>query len=172
MMKSLLLALFMGWVGCTTAQADEKKELDEIVVPNFDANGPACRVQFPVSAIKCSNESCDIPAPKRSSLKMIKISFSCIPNSANTGFERPPEDAKVYPIKASNANGNVMMIDQLIPGPAGRMRELLFCLYGKRSTFCGNADTMLLKDGEATDGSRSVINFVKTMILMDSDGDK
>jgi hypothetical protein len=52
------------------------------------------------------------------------------------------------------------------------MRELLFCLYGKRTTFCGTANTMLLKEGEAADGSRNVVNFVKTVILIDSEANK
>jgi hypothetical protein len=113
-----------------------------------------------------------VPAPKQSSLKSIKVSLSCIPNSANTGFESPPEDAKIYPIRAQNVNGNVLLIDELIPGPSGKMRELLFCLYGRRATFCGNANTMLLKDGGAADGSKNVVTFVETMILIESEAVK
>jgi hypothetical protein len=171
-MKAISLIFVIGWVLYTPVRADEKKGFREIVVPNFDSDSPACRVQFPLGPVKCDNESCDVPAPKQSSLKSIKVSLSCIPNSANTGFESPPEDAKIYPIRAQNVNGNVLLIDELIPGPSGKMRELLFCLYGRRATFCGNANTMLLKDGGAADGSKNVVTFVETMILIESEAVK
>lgn len=167
-MKHILVSLFISVNMFFPAYALEKMQFHEIAIRNSEEGGPVCRVRVPRGAAKCKGNHCEMPAPRRSSLKIIHISLSCIPISALTGFENPPDDARVYRFKTANVVGNIMIIDELVPADTERMRELAFCLYGTGATFCGNAKTLVLKDGEAADGSRHVISFIKKISLTET----
>jgi hypothetical protein len=137
----------------------------ELVVTNYDENSPAYHARFPVGLVRCAGDSCEMPTPATSSLKSARLSFSCIPLSAPTGFENALPDATVYSVQTPNVKGHVSLIDELPGELGGRMRELYFCLYGEAATLCGFAKTLFLKDGESADASIGIMRFLKTIVL-------
>jgi hypothetical protein len=169
MKRFLIVMTILQMMSVFACAVEKDSPLQELNVPNVDRNSPACRVSFPASSAKCTNEICEIPAPKTSSLKSVRLSFSCIPTAAPTGFENPSPNEKVYSIQAQNVKGHVSLIDEPPEEPGERMRELYFCLYGETARFCGFAKTLLLKDGKSADASKNIIKFVKTMTLMSGD---
>lgn len=140
---SLSLVMFCtGAVGGPQVAATAPQEL---TIPNFDADSPDCIVKLPEVVPACTVESCTIPAPKDMPTGPLRINFSCLPKSAPTGFENPAPDVKVQSMRSRNARGHLSLIDDMQSGPAERMRELNFCLYGKLNNFCGNAKVRRLR---------------------------
>jgi hypothetical protein len=157
----LTLMLGMSAVACTQAA---QNAMHEITVPNFDADSPACVVKVPTLNPECTAEGGTLPAPVGATLESIKLNFSCLPTSAPTGFENPAPEVKVQSIRSKNAKGHLSLIDD-IQSPDERLRELNFCLYGKRNNFCGNAKVLRLKDGAKADASAAVKAFIQGIEL-------
>jgi hypothetical protein len=139
--------------------------VNEIVVANFDESSPPCEARFPVGSVKCAEGNCEIPKPATSSLNTVRLSLSCIPLSAPTGFENAPRGARVYSINTPNVKGQVSLINEVPGEPGSRMRELYFCLYGEAARLCGFAKTLLLHDGESAHASIEITRFLKTIVL-------
>lgn len=139
----------------------------ELTVPNFDADSPACVVKVPANEPQCTAEGCALSPPNGSTLESIQLNFSCLPKSAPTGFENPAPGSKVQSIHAKNVPGHLSLIDDIQGASSERMRELNFCLYGKRNNFCGNAKVLRLKDGAKADGSAAARKFIQGMELQD-----
>lgn len=140
---------------------------EEFDVPNFDSDSSPCHVKIPVMAPwrQCTAAGCEMAAPTGSTLESIRLSFSCLPTSAPTGFENPPEYAKVKAIRSVNAKGLVSFIDGIDEPADERVRELNFCLYGKGHNFCGAAQTLRLKDGIKADSGPAVMLLIRSIEL-------
>ena len=121
---------------CPGAHADNFQEL---VIPNFEAEGPACHVRLAVKAEKCVDQSCTFAAAKGASVEPVELRFTCFPASAPTGFENPAPYAKIKSIQTKSAKGAVSIIDDINTPAAVRQQELNFCLYGTKSNLCGSA---------------------------------
>jgi hypothetical protein len=162
-----LSILILGWsaLGCSQAA---QTATQEVAVPNFDADSPACMVKVPLVNSRCTAEGCTLPAPAGATLEAIWLNFSCLPTSAPTGFENPAPEVKVQSIRSKNAKGHLSLIDDMQSPADERLRELKFCLYGKLNNFCGNAKVLRLKDGSKMDGSAAVKTFIKGIELVTS----
>jgi hypothetical protein len=93
--------------------------------------------------------------------------LSCIPSSAPTGFENPAPDVTINSIQTPNASGHFSVIDDSSVAREDRKRHLDFCLYGKKSKFCGSAETILPKNEEPAYITQPIFNFLKTLIFLD-----
>lgn len=165
MKRNYLLSLIVvcaGALGCPQIGVTAPQEL---TIPNFDADSPACVVKLPDALTQCTAEGCKLPLPKGSTLESLQLNFSCLPKSAPTGFENPAPEAKVQSVRAKNAKGHVSLIDDVQSAPTERLRELNFCLYGQLNNFCGNAKVLRLKDGAKLDATSTVKAFIQGMEL-------
>ncbi|MQA21679.1 hypothetical protein [Rugamonas rivuli] len=165
MKRNYLLSLIVvcaGAIGCPQVGMSASQEL---TIPNFDPDSPACVVKLPDTPTQCTVESCKLPLLKGSTLEALQLNFSCLPKSAPTGFENPAPEVKVQSIRAKNSKGHVSLMDDVQSAPAERLRELNFCLYGKLNNFCGNAKVLRLKDGAKLDGTNTVKAFIQGMEL-------
>lgn len=160
-----VLLLILQFAVSPLHSSENAPAFHELVVTNFDENSPACHARFPVGSVRCAGDSCEMPTPATSSLKSVRLSFSCIPLSAPTGFENALPDATVCSVQTPNVKGHVSLIDEPPGELGGRMRELYFCLYGEAATLCGFAKTLFLKDGESADASMGIMKFLKTIVL-------
>lgn len=158
-----ILILGLSVVGCSQAAQTATQQL---TVPNFDVDSPACVVNVPLVTPRCTPEGCTLPAPAGATLESIQLNFSCLPTSAPTGFENPAPEVKVQSIRSKNAKGHLSLIDDMQSPVDERLRELNFCLYGKLNNFCGNAKVLRLKDGAKMDGSAAVKNFIQGVELV------
>jgi hypothetical protein len=98
----------------------------ELIVANFDESSAACHARFPVGSVRCADDSCEMPTPATSSLKGVRLSFSCIPLSAPTGFENARPDATVYSVQTPNVKGHVSLIDEPLGEPGGANARAIF----------------------------------------------
>lgn len=165
MKRSYLRSLVVMCAGAIGGLQTGMTSSQELTIPNFDADIPACIVKLPHTPTQCTADSCKLPLPIGSTLHALQLNFSCLPKSASTGFENPAPEAKVQSIRAKNANGHVSLIDDVQSAPAERLRELNFCLYWKLNNFCGNAKVLRLKDGAKLDGTNTVKAFIQGMEL-------
>ena len=138
----LLLMLTLG-MSAACAQA-EPTPTHELTVPNLLDREPACVVKVPVPGAQCTPEGCILSGPAGTALDSITLSFSCLPRTSPTGFERPVSEAKVQTLRTKNARGHFMHIDVVWGPPDERSRELQFCLFGKLNNFCSGARVMSL----------------------------
>jgi hypothetical protein len=166
-MRIHLLLLMTFSLVCSVAKSTEihSVAVQQVKIENFSGEGSSCNVRFPANLMKCENTVCKIRAPRRSSLKSIELTLSCIPISAPTGFENPPPDAKVFSIQTPNSKGHVSLIDETPEEPGERMRELYFCLYNDVARLCGFSKTLILKDGESADASKDIVRIIKNIVF-------
>lgn len=160
-LKLFLSVVLTGYAGKAFSSPEDFN------IPNSDSDSSPCYVKIPVTAPwkQCTAAGCEMAAPAGSTLKSIHLSFSCLPTSAPTGFENPPEYAQVKAIRSVNAKGLVSFIDGIDEPADERIRELNFCLYGKGHNFCGAAQTLRLKDGLKADSSPAVMHLIRSMEL-------
>ncbi|WP_217916263.1 hypothetical protein [Duganella sp. BJB1802] len=140
MRKTCLVVLLMGVEVCGCLRA-EPVQSNELTIPNFDPDSPACVIKF-----------------EGASPESLRLNFSCLPKSAPTGFENPAPEVKVQSIRAKNAKGHMSLIDAVQSPLADRTRELNFCLYGKQNNFCGNAKV---------DGTSTIKAWIQRIELQD-----
>ncbi|HEY0585301.1 MAG TPA: hypothetical protein VGD52_04145 [Pseudoduganella sp.] len=159
----LSLLLLCGCAGAAPAPGSSAAQ--EVTVPNQFPNEPACAARLPPAKFACTASGCTIPAPAKNSLKAIELTFSCIPKSSPTEFDKPADDMKVLSLRARNAQGNLGLIDQIDGAPEELMRELSFCLYGKTANLCGAAKTQRLKDGAKADPTKAIKAFIEGIEL-------
>lgn len=146
---------------CTTGAASAAPLTFEI--PNFDPDGTSCHVKIPAitPGTHCTADACEMPAPAGSTLGTIRVNFSCLPKSAPTGFENPPDYARVESIRSMTSSGHISQADSIDEPADQRWRDLIFCLYGKAANFCGAAKTLLLKDGSKADSSAAIKQLIR-----------
>lgn len=149
---SLMLAGF-----CALAQSAEQ----QLTVPNFDPDSPACTVKVPDQNVQCSAAGCTLGAANADAAKKVQINFSCLPTSAPTGFENPAADMKVYPIKSVNGKGHLSLIDDMASSAGAPMQEVNFCLFGESSNFCGNAKIARTRRGAKSSDVETIKRFVQ-----------
>ncbi|NVD70676.1 hypothetical protein HUX88_08890 [Duganella sp. BJB1802] len=135
-----MVVLLMGVEVCGCLRA-EPVQSNELTIPNFDPDSPACVIKF-----------------EGASPESLRLNFSCLPKSAPTGFENPAPEVKVQSIRAKNAKGHMSLIDAVQSPLADRTRELNFCLYGKQNNFCGNAKV---------DGTSTIKAWIQRIELQD-----
>lgn len=156
----LLLILMFGM--CPVACAQTPPMLtQEVTVPNFDRRSPACVVKVPALNPPCTPGGCTLPAPVGSTLGSIKLDFSCLPNSAPTGFENPAPEVKVQTLRVKNARVHLSLSDGVFEPTNEQSRYLTFCLYGKSNNFCGIARVMSLDHRTKVDGTPTVKAFLQ-----------
>jgi len=148
MRKTCWVLLLIGVGVCGRLQA-EPVQSNELTIPNFDPDSPACVIKFNGGA---SPES-------------LRLNLSCLPKSAPTGFENPAPGVKVQSIRGKNANGHISLIDDVHSPLADRTRELNFCLYSKQNNFCGSAKVLRLKDGAKADGTSTIKDWIQRIEL-------
>lgn len=131
---------------CPGAHAEHAVAL---VIPNFEAKGPACHIKVDVKVGKCADQSCTFPAANGASGASPELRFTCFPASAPTGFENPAPYAKIKSIQTKSAKGAVSIIDDITTPAAVRKQELNFCLYGAKSNLCGSAKVAKISGKES-----------------------
>jgi len=151
MRKTCLVVLLIGVGVCGCLQA-EPVQSNELTIPNFDPDSPACVIKFKGGA---SPES-------------LRLNLSCLPKSAPTGLENPAPEVKVQSIHGKNAKGHMSLIDDAQSPHADRTRELNFCLYGKQNNFCGSAKVLRLKDGAKVDDTSTIKDWIQRIELQDA----
>jgi hypothetical protein len=144
---------------CPSARAEAPVDL---VIPNFEADKPACHVRVGVKEEKCTDQSCVIPTAKDKSVAPVELRFTCFPSSAPTGFENPAPYAKIRSIQSKSAKGALSLIDDITTPASERQQELNFCLYGDESNFCGSAKISKVH-GKESPTVAQIISLVKRM---------
>lgn len=139
--------MLLGVGVCACVQA-EPVQSNELTIPNFDPDSPACVIKF-----------------EGASPASLRLNLSCLPKSAPTGFENPAPEVKIQSIRGKNAKGHMSLIDDVQSPLADRARELNFCLYGKRNNFCGSAKVLRLKDGGKPDGISAIKAWIQRIEL-------
>jgi hypothetical protein len=169
-------SLFMGImlvIFSANAENTQTAPMQEISLKNFDQDFPPCLVQFPVGLMTCATENCEISAHARPSIKSAKLTLSCIPYSAPTGFENPPPEAKIFNFHTLNSKGNISIINEVADEvTSDPMRELYFCIYKGTANLCGFVKAPILKDANPADGIKDFIEFVRALILTHPEGQK
>lgn len=163
--RSYLLSLLLLCGGAAAAPAPGASAAQEVTVANQFPNEAACVARLPPARFACTASGCTMPVPPKNTLKSIELTFSCIPKSSPTEFDKPMEDMKVLSLRARNAKGNLGLIDQIDGEPEELMRELSFCLYGKTANFCGAAKIQRLKDGAKADPTKAIKAFIEGIEL-------
>lgn len=159
-----LLLLF----GCADAKMRiTATSMQELTVPNIYTNDPPCAIKLPQTNFACTAEGCSVPGPKGNTLGTIKLDFSCLPKRSPTGFDNPADDVKVLRLRSRNSLGHLSLIDDAEGDPENRLRYLDFCLYGRKTNFCGGAKVLRLKDGEKADPTAAIKAFIEGIALQE-----
>jgi hypothetical protein len=158
-----LFVLSLAFAGfCGVAQAAPQ----QLTIPNFDPDSPACMVKVPQENAQCTATGCAVATTKTATATKIQINFSCLPTSAPTGFENPASDMKVYPIKSVNGKGHLSLIDDMASSAGTPMQEVNFCLFGESNNFCGNAKIARTKRAAKSSEAEAIKQFVKQSEFM------
>lgn len=163
--KPYLLGLLLLCGCAAAAPAPDSPAMQEVTVPNQMPKEAACVAKLPPAKFACTANGCSMPAPAKSSLKSIELTFSCISKSSPNEFDKPVEDMKVLSLRARNARGNLGLIDEIDGEPEELMRELSFCLYGKTANLCGFSKILRLKDGAKADPTKAIKAFIEGIEL-------
>lgn len=167
-MNSVYVLLMLLLCGCASAEPSlESSAIQEVSVPNRFRKEPACVVKLPRTKAVCSVKGCSMPLTKGSTLKSLELTFTCVPKLSPTGFDNAADYAKLVPLRARNAYGDMSLIDDIEGEPEERMRQLDFCLYGKEANFCGGANVLRLIDGEKADATADIKAFIESIELRD-----
>ena len=154
----LLPLMLLAFVNAATAACAASQT--EIIVPNLDADAPACRMRVSLKAAKCIDQVCLFPVSDGAVSEPVPLSFTCSPSSTPTGFEKPAPYAKILRVRTKHASGNISLIDDIETPAATRQQDLNFCLYGKKSNLCGFSRTWKIK-GKESPTVREIIDLIK-----------
>lgn len=138
---------------------------ETVTVPNFDQSGPPCIANLHTARAQCTADGCLLPLPRKSTMASLEVKLSCVPKLSRTEFDNPQPEATVQAIRARNAGGLVMLINDFQAEPADPKKLLTFCLWGKQTLLCGSSHVRRLKDGVKADGTAAVKSFIKEIEL-------
>lgn len=161
---SLTVTLF-AMAGYATAANCASQELN---IPNFSSNRPPCIVTVPDMHYQCTAEGCSIPVSTQHEKELIKISFSCLPQTSPTGFENPSDDVKVQSIQLKNTKGKISFAEDIDTPVSKRAVDVNFCLYGKSNNLCGFARLFKVKAHANLTGSDAIKDFLKRIEMKDA----
>lgn len=169
LLVALASCVFCVSPGIARNSALEVPSTATITVRNFDPREPSCHIEVPLAPSQCDASGCTIDIPNTSSKKTLKLSFSCLPSRAPTGFENPPSWARVISVTARNSRGFVSVVDEVEgAGVEGRPpREINFCLFHGHINLCGSTYTERPKKGKQGAAELYILKTIKNIRFLD-----